>query len=115
MRSTGRPAWPISLATRRLPCEPSKVRLMGASGPLCQEVEDALLVDLVADRGVVVAARDVARPGVRHQARELLCRAGDAVVGPDRDQGGRCDAGHLLLGQGLARAANAGRERLQVA
>ena len=83
-------------------------------GRSLQEFERGRLEHLVADRDHVVAARDVEPAPVRNQRGELVRRAGDVVLGADRDQGRRADACEVLAPQRLARAAQAGGERLQV-
>ena len=61
------------------------------------------------------------RPGISSawapgmSAASVVRGAGDRVLGADRDQHRNADGGGLLARERLARAADAGRERLQVA
>ena len=94
---------------------------MGAScaiakslGLLREKAQHLRLERLVSHREHVISPRDVERPAARQQRRKLVCRTRNHVFGADRDQRWRADGRHLLARKRLARAADAGRERLEV-
>ena len=62
----------------------------------------------------MISPRDVERPAARQQRRKLVRRTRNHVFGADRDQRWRADGRHVLARKRLARAADAGRERLEV-
>src|SRR3954471_14668723 len=87
---------------------------VGASGAPGQEGQDALFVRLVSHCKVVIPTRNVESLRIRHQLGKRLCGAGNRILGTDRNQSRRRYPADLLLRERLARAADAGRERLQI-
>ena len=68
-----------------------------------KEFQNARFIDLIADCHHVVAIGDRQRPALREQGGQFLRRAGDIVLGADRDQHGHRNAGDLLVRKGLVK------------
>src|SRR5262245_60839174 len=90
-------------------------RVRWTSWTLREEVEDARLEHLVANREHVIAARDVESARTGNYVRKFLRRTTDRILGADRDQHRHAQRLRLLPRERLPRAADARRQRAAIA
>src|SRR4029077_13954011 len=96
-------------------CERGRAKQGARSRPAAQELQHALLINLVADGEIMVPVRNLEQLRARNELCELSVIARERIPGSRRDQHRHADGGSLLDRQELARAAHAGSERRKIA
>src|SRR5215813_2027390 len=92
----------------------SKPQRGHGSPALIKEIDDAGLIDLVANRQHMVTTRYIERLRPWNERGEFMAISGDLVLRADGNQYRRANSGSIGSAHGLTRAADAGGECAQV-